>query len=97
MLGTLVPQPDNPFDGHAVVVQIQGQTVGYLSRSDARRYQSRLRALDQPKDVPAKLIGGTPDKPFFGVLLDCREIEALPKPKVVRRNKVVIDPTDQPF
>ena len=94
---TLVPEPENPLDGHAVAVKILGETVAYLSRGDARRYQSRLRALERLKDVPAKLIGGTPDKPSFGILLDCREVERLPKPKAVRQKRVAIDPSGQPF
>jgi hypothetical protein len=55
---TLVTEPDNPFDGNAVAVQVQGETVAYLSRTDAKRYQSRLRTLTEPTRVPAKLIGG---------------------------------------
>lgn len=47
--------------------------------------------------VPAKLIGGTRDKPNFRVLLDCREVEHMPSPKPVRKKKQVVDPTDQPF
>jgi hypothetical protein len=94
---TLVPEPDNLFDGNAVVVQIQGDTVGYLTRADARRYQRRLLALPKPMQVPAKLIGGERGKPSFGVLLDCRAVEQLPKPKPVRKKKVAVDPTDQPF
>lgn len=93
----LVPEPENAFDANAVVVQIDSATVGYLSRGDARRYQKRLLLLASPMEVPAKLIGGTADKPSFGVLLDCREVEALPKPKTVRKKKVAVDPTDQPF
>jgi hypothetical protein len=94
---TLVPEPENPFDSNAVVVRIEGATVGYLSRDDARRYQKRLLQLTAPLEVPAKLIGGTSDKPSFGVLLDCREVEALPKPVRTRKKKVDVDPTDQPF
>jgi hypothetical protein len=94
---TLISEPTNPFDANAVVVQIQNEVVGYLTRSDARRYQPRLRALEQPLQVPAKLIGGTRDRPSFGVLLDCRAIERLPKPRRVREKGVSIDPTDQPF
>jgi hypothetical protein len=93
----LVPEPDNPFDANAVAVKIQGETVGYLCRADARRYQRRLLALTTAMEVPAKLIGGTFDKPSFGVLLDCRKVEALPKPKPPRRKKLVADPSDQPF
>lgn len=95
---TLVPEPKNPFDSNAVSVQIAGLTVGYLCRADARRYQRRLLALAAPMQVPAKLIGGTPDKPSFGVLLDHREVERLPAPKRARAKKQEpVDPTDQPF
>lgn len=94
---TLVPEPDNPFDGKAVCVQVAGETVAYLSRRDAGRLQKRLLTLSAPMRVPAKLIGGTADKPSYGILLDCRQAEALPKPKPVRKRKVVVDPSDQPF
>jgi hypothetical protein len=94
---TLQPEPDNPFDVNAVAVLIRGEIVGYLTRTDARRYQRRLRALIEPLQVPAKLIGGTRDKPSFGVLLDCREVARLPTPKTVRKKPVKVDPTDQPF
>jgi hypothetical protein len=92
----LVTELENPFDKNAVAVQVQGETVGYLSRTDARRYQSRLRTLTEPMRVPIKLIGGTADKPSFGVLVDCRELEAMPRPKA-RRKKAAADPADQPF
>lgn len=94
---TLVPEPENPFDPNAVAVQVEGATVGYLARRDARRYQRRLRALAEPMEVPAKLIGGTWGKPHFGVILDCRAVEQLPNPKPVRKTKVKVDPAEQPF
>ncbi len=34
----LVPEPDNPHDPNAVMVQIEGHLVGYLSRADAVAY-----------------------------------------------------------
>ncbi len=49
---TLVPEPDNPFDSNAVVVQIECETVGYLDRRDARRYQRRLRAWPNRSRCP---------------------------------------------
>ena len=94
---TLVPEPDSPFDSNTVSVHIYGEQVGHLSRADARRYQRRLLTLAEPIQVPAKLIGGERDKPSFGVLLDCRAVEQMPKPKPVRKKKVTVDPTDQPF
>jgi hypothetical protein len=94
---TLRPEPENPFDVNAVVVEVGGQTVGYLCRADARRYQRRLLARGVPMNVPAKLIGGEPGKPSFGILLDCREVEQLPKPKPVRKKKAAVPEPDQPF
>jgi hypothetical protein len=93
---TLIPEPENPFDANAVVVKIQGEVVGYLPRSHARRYQRRLVTLTEPHRCPAKLIGGTRDKPSFVVLIDQREVERMPSPKR-QRKKRTIDPNEQPF
>jgi len=38
----LVLEDDNPYDSMAVRVDIQGLTVGYLSREHARQYRTRL-------------------------------------------------------
>lgn len=40
----LVPEDTNPHDDKAVRVTVQGLTVGYLSRDDARSYRRRLAA-----------------------------------------------------
>ena len=93
---TLVAEPDNPFDANAVAVKIEGEVVGYVPRSHARRYQRRLLLLPEPMRCPAKLIGGTRDKPSIGVLLDQRAVERLPAPKRTRKKRTV-DPTDTPF
>ena len=93
---TLNPEPDNPFDVNAVAVKVDGVTVGYLPRSHARRYQRRLLALAEPLRCPAKLIGGTRDKPSFGVLLDTRVVEHMATPKRKRQTKTA-DPADTPF
>lgn len=42
---SLVAQPDNPYDRNAVAVQIGGQLVGHLSRSDAPRWQPLVQQL----------------------------------------------------
>lgn len=34
-MAELVPEPSNPYDSNAVRVDIEGQCVGYLGRSDA--------------------------------------------------------------
>ena len=41
----LVPEPDNPHDPNAVMVQIEGRRVGYLSRGDAVAYAPLVRSL----------------------------------------------------
>ena len=42
----LVREPDNPHDSNAISVQIDGATVGYLCRDDARKYLPGLRDLE---------------------------------------------------
>ncbi|HUB99016.1 MAG TPA: HIRAN domain-containing protein [Solirubrobacterales bacterium] len=37
-IAELVPEPTNKHDSNAIMVQIDGRCVGYLSRSDARTY-----------------------------------------------------------
>ena len=44
-IAALVPEPDNLYDPHAIVVQIGGHVVGYLPRSTAREYGPGLRRL----------------------------------------------------
>jgi hypothetical protein len=41
---SLVPEPHNKFDPHAVAVVVRGQTLGYLPRGDAAVYQSTFLA-----------------------------------------------------
>jgi hypothetical protein len=92
---TVEPEPDNPFDGNAVVVKIEGYTVGYFPRGEARRYQKRLLHFARSLELPAKLIGGELGKPSIGVLLDHRELEKLPAAPRKRASKA--DPNEQPF
>lgn len=57
----LVEEPNNPHDGNAVKVTIQGETVGYLSRDAAPRYKKAARAAGlsgQPVLVDALIVGG---------------------------------------
>jgi len=44
-VAALVPEPTNPHDEHAVMVQIGGQHVGYLSRQDARSYREMIDSV----------------------------------------------------
>ena len=41
----LVPEPSNPHDPNAVMVQIDGKLVGYLSRDEAVAYGPTLKEL----------------------------------------------------
>jgi Protein of unknown function (DUF2510)/HIRAN domain len=35
----LVPEPDNPHDGNAISVRVNGHVVGYLERNEAKEYK----------------------------------------------------------
>jgi hypothetical protein len=43
----LIPERDNPYDSNAVSVRIDGRTVGYLPRADAKRYRPVLDRIVQ--------------------------------------------------
>ena len=47
VVATLVAEPDNEADPDAVAVYIEGQRVGYLSRSDAARYRPGIVELQR--------------------------------------------------
>lgn len=42
---TLVPEPTNAHDSNAVLVQVNGLAVGYLSKEDAKEYRQPLARL----------------------------------------------------
>jgi len=46
-MAELIPEPSNPYDSNAVMVQIDGACVGYLSRSDAVKFGPAIRAAIQ--------------------------------------------------
>ena len=73
----LVLEDDNKYDPQAVRVDIEGKTVGYLSRETAREYRTRLRQTGHPRLVgvcKATIRGGwdrgAKDQGFYGVWLD---------------------------
>ena len=43
----LIPEPSNPHDPNAVMVQIDGQLVGYLPRDEAVAYGPTLKQLGE--------------------------------------------------
>jgi hypothetical protein len=73
-IAELVPEPTNPHDPHAVMVRVEGQCVGYLSRQNARKFGPRLKKMldaGQPAICNA-YIGCKPDtgNPNLGVSLE---------------------------
>src|SRR5690606_10952807 len=73
----LLLEDSNPHDNMAVRVDIQGQTVGYLSRKDARSYRKQLKQLGHSNitcSCNAMIVGGwqrsRSDRGHFGVKLD---------------------------
>jgi hypothetical protein len=71
VMARLIPDNDNPADPLAVRVEIEGMTVGYLSRFQARQFRKRTVAAI---DCKAKIVGGWDrghgDTGHFGVELD---------------------------
>jgi hypothetical protein len=45
VVAVLVPEPENPHDGNAISVRINGSVVGYLARQTAAGYLAGLRRL----------------------------------------------------
>lgn len=66
----LVREPDNPHDKFAVKVVVQGQHVGYLGRGNAKRYNKRIRLLNEEgKRVVCMAYIGRGDEGMLGVNL----------------------------
>lgn len=70
----LSPEPENTYDPHAVAVTtFRGETIGYLRREDAPRYQPTLLALRSQgltSICSARFYWPTQGKPNIGVWLD---------------------------
>jgi len=88
----LVHEDDNEHDKKAIEVEIEGHTVAYLSRDDARNYRRRLKKAGHPGEsayCDAVIVGGWNrgffDKGKFGVKLDIPDEGKLevtvPKPR----------------
>ena len=76
----IIPDDGNPFDKLAVRVEIDGQTVGHLSRDDARSFRRRLGAMrltGQATTCEAEIRGGGTAKDgralMYGVFLAMKE------------------------
>lgn len=70
----LQPERRNKHDKNAVRVVVRKGwrylVVGYLSRSAAQRWQPRIIAANkagQTVELPARLFGGTKQKPNYGI------------------------------
>jgi hypothetical protein len=77
VVATLVPEPKNPHDRNAIAIQVNGETVGYLARAVAVRYQPVVRRLADAGQVGqcnARIVGGwdrgSRDRGSFGIWLD---------------------------
>lgn len=70
----IVPEDGNPYDRKAVRVEIDGRTVGYLSRQMAPDYRARMGT--QSGTCSAKIVGGFErddgTRAFFGVKLNAK-------------------------
>lgn len=78
----LVPDDQNRHDNKAVRVDIGGNTVGHLSRDDARSFRRRLsskKMTGATTSCKALIMGGhtnrTGEKMFYGVRLDIKPFE----------------------
>ena len=79
---TLALENSNRHDAKAVAVQIEGTTVAYLARAEARSYRRRLgqKGLsDVDATCDALVVGGgtrkNGEKLFYGVKLDIKPFE----------------------
>lgn len=74
----LRPEPDNANDPNAVAVYVaEGTQIGYLPSDIAAEFNAFLRSQPEPVDCEAFLVGGTPDKPSIGAVLEFGSVKAL--------------------
>jgi hypothetical protein len=79
----LIPEDQNPHDDKAVRVDINGYTVGYMSRDDARSFRRRLtnkKLTSKVTSCKAVILGGgihtqTKQNLSYGVWLDLKPFE----------------------
>lgn len=80
---TVIPEPENPYDPKAVRIDVEGATVGYLSRKAARTFEpiaQELRARHATLTCPARVVGGWQrgfDAGSFGIVLNLPTPEEL--------------------
>lgn len=66
----LVLEDANQYDSNAVAIFIHDRKVGYLSRTDAKRYRGWRRGNGANVECPARIIGGGRGRENLGVWLD---------------------------
>lgn len=66
----LVREPDNPHDPGAIAVRIAGETVGYLSRDENRRWREVVESIEARDHtaVAEAVLAGREDS-FLGVFI----------------------------
>lgn len=69
----LVAEPDNEYDSNAIAVYSEAGKLGYIPRDDAPDYRPVFEEIARQGCragvCEAVLVGGTPNKPSFGVVL----------------------------
>lgn len=66
-------EPHNPHDPNAVKVTAWGLLVGYLPKARAKKARKTLDIVGGQQVGIAQLMGGTPAKPYLGVLAYARK------------------------
>lgn len=66
---SLLREPENPHDRNAVAVVTRSGQIGYIAREDAADVARRLEWGEQPECAIARIVGGTRDKPYLGVVI----------------------------
>lgn len=73
----LIYDSSNRYDKMAIRIEIDGETVGYLSRENAREYRKQMEIAGHPgltASCEARIVGGwdrgPDDQGYFGVKLD---------------------------
>lgn len=72
---SLVCEPNNPFDSNAVRVDVDGNKVAYIPRTEAPRFGAAIRDLGIPATCRARVTGGFEtrgEKAHLGLTLDLR-------------------------
>ncbi|MBX9850113.1 MAG: HIRAN domain-containing protein [Rhodocyclaceae bacterium] len=78
VVAVLIPEDQNKYDKNAVRVDVDGMTVGYLSREDAKSFRRRLSQKQLSGKATlcgAQIYGGPLPEKSFGIWLDIKPFE----------------------